>query len=91
MKMYKPMGASRIQSLKENMAVKFTTHSHDGMTSNGVSINGREWSSQTTPTTPFVARLAHFFYVPIKVIQKCGGSAIFPNVGGVGERRGGCE
>ena len=77
--------------MKENMAVKFTTHSHDGMTSNGVSINGREWSSQTTLTTPFVARLAHFFYVPIKVIQKCGGSAIFPNVGGVGGRRGGCE
>ena len=43
MKMYKPVGTSRIQSLKENTAVKFTTHSHDGMTSNGVSINGRKW------------------------------------------------
>ena len=40
--------------------MKFTTHSHDRMASNGVSINGGEWSSQITPTTPLVARLGHF-------------------------------
>ena len=50
--------------------MKFTTHSHDRMVSNGVSINGGEWSSQATLTTPFVARLGHLFLCSYKGYTK---------------------